>query len=81
MYTKRIYILTPAAVVPLPYLTHRLDGSTVACGERELVVCKYVELSYILSRMRDGFLGCSVPEDEKNLKQQKLNPCSCFDIK
>lgn len=34
MYTKRMYILFgPAAVVPLLYFTHRLDGSTVACGE------------------------------------------------
>ena len=68
MYTKRIYILTLAAVVPLSYFKHRLDGSTVACGEHELVVFKYVEFSYIPSKMRGGFLQCSVPEDEKNLK-------------
>lgn len=47
---------------------HRLDGATVACSEHELVVFKYVEHSYILSKMRDGFLWCSVPEDDKNLK-------------
>lgn len=68
MYTKRIYILTPAAVVPLLYFTCRLHDSTVACGECKLVAFKYDELSYILSKMRDGFLRCSVPEDEKNLK-------------
>lgn len=71
-YTKRVYILMPAAVVPVLYFTHKLGGSMVACGEHELVVFKYVN-SYILSKMRDGFLWCSVPEDEKNLKSQKLN--------
>lgn len=68
LYTERTYSLTPAAVVPLLYFTHGLGGSTVACGERELVVFKYVELPSVLSKMRDGFLRRSVPEEEKNLK-------------
>lgn len=68
MYTKRMYIPAPAAVVPSLYFTHGLGGSTGACGERQLVMLKCVEPSYVLSRMGVGFLRCSVPDGERNVK-------------